>query len=239
MNISYNWLRDLVEIDLPPQELAERLTGVGLAVEGIKSEDGDSVFDVDLTSNRADCLSHLGVAREISAITNCELRITNYSAENASGDIGELTSVVVEDAELCPRYTARLIRGVRIAPSPEWLVKRLEAIGQRSINNVADITNYVMHELGQPLHAFDFDKLSGGRIVVRRARAGEDLGALDENEQPQQIRIADDLFHSRTSERLVTLDAVERELTDSMLVIADAEKPVAIGGVMGGENSAI
>lgn len=212
MNISYNWLKDLVEIDLPPHELAERLTGVGLAVEGVHAADGDSVFDVDLTSNRADCLSHLGVAREIGAVTNYELRITNYAAGNASGDINELTSVVVEDAELCPRYTARVVRGVKIAPSPEWLVERLEAIGQRSINNVADITNYVMHELGQPLHAFDFDKLSGGKIVVRRANDGE---------------------------KMTTLDGVEREFDDTVLLICDAEKAVAIGGVMGGENSAI
>ena len=126
--------------------------------------------------------------------------------------LSSLTSVEIKDANLCPRYAARLIRGVRIGPSPEWLVKRLETIGQRPINNVADITNYVLHEVGQPLHAFDFKKLSGSRIVVRRATAGE---------------------------KLKTLDGVERELSSEMLVIADADKPVALAGIMGGEESEI
>src|SRR6185369_11774183 len=124
----------------------------------------------------------------------------------------ELTSVEIVDQDLCPRYAARLVQGVKIGPSPEWLVKRLEIIGQRPINNVADITNYVLHELGQPLHAFDFQKLNGKRIVVRRAAPGE---------------------------KLKTLDGVERELTNDMLVIADAERPVALAGIMGGEDSEI
>lgn len=212
MNISYNWLKDLVEFDLSPNELAEKLTGVGLAVEGLHPKDDDFVFDIDLTSNRADCNSHLGVAREIGAITNFELRITNSEIQNTSGKTEELTSVVVEDDELCSRYTARIVKGVKVAPSPEWLIRRLDAVGERSINNVADITNYVMHELGQPLHAFDFDKLNGKRIVVRRAK--------------------DD-------EKMTTLDQVEREFDSNMLLICDAEKPVAIGGVMGGLDSGI
>ena len=212
MNISYNWLKDLVEFDLSPRELAQALTDVGLAVEGVHEVDADFVLDVDLTSNRSDCLSHLGTAREISAITNYGLRITNYVAHNANGDINQLTSVTIEDAELCPRYTARVVRGVKIAPSPDWLRERLEAIGQRAINNVADITNFVMHELGQPLHAFDFDKLAQHKIVVRRARDGE---------------------------KMTTLDGVEREFDANVLLICDAEKPVAIGGVMGGLDSGI
>ncbi|MEP6922852.1 MAG: phenylalanine--tRNA ligase subunit beta, partial [Pyrinomonadaceae bacterium] len=165
-----------------------------------------------LTSNRADCNSHLGVSREIAAIQNSKLKVKNFEIKNTSGNIEQLSSVIVEDTELCPRYTARLIRGVKVAPSPDWLVKRLEAVGERSINNIADITNYVMHELGQPLHAFDFEKLSGKRIVVRRAEKGE---------------------------KMTTLDAVEREFDENMLLICDAEKPVAIGGVMGGMDSGI
>ncbi len=209
MDISYNWLKDLVETDLPPQELAEKLTSVGLAVEGVHEFGDDWVFDIDLTSNRGDCLSHLGVAREVAAITNGELRIAN--------DENQLTSdgqslVSIQDADLCHRFTGRIIRNVKIAQSPEWLVKRLEAVGERSINNVADITNFVMHELGQPMHSFDLNKLAENRIVVRRAKSGETIKTLDE---------------------------VERNLDETMLAICDAEKPVAVAGVMGGFDSAI
>lgn len=210
MNISYNWLKDLVEVDLSPQDLAQKLTDVGLAVEGIHEFGDDFVFDIDLTSNRGDCLSHLGVAREIAAITNSKLRITNYENQQPTSENQHL--VAIEDADLCHRFTARIIRGVKIGASPDWLVKRLEAVGERSINNVADITNFVMHELGNPMHSFDLNKLAENRIVVRRARQGEIIKTLDE---------------------------VERKLDESMLVICDAEKPVAVGGVMGGFDSGI
>ena len=210
MDISYNWLKDLIEIDLPPADLAQKLTSVGLAVEGIHEAGDDFVFDVDITSNRGDCLSHLGIAREIAAITNYELRTTNNDDHEPKTEDQNL--VEIRDADLCHRFTGRIIRGVKIAPSPEWLVKRLEAVGERSINNVADITNYVMHELGQPMHSFDLNKLAEQRIVVRRAR---------------------------NHETIVTLDEVERKLDDTMLVICDAMKPVAIGGVMGGLDSSI
>ena len=210
MNISYNWLKDLVEISLSPNDLAKKLTDAGLAVEGIHEAGDDYVFDIDLTSNRGDCLSHLGVAREISVITNRELRTTNSLQSAISNQQSAL--VKIEDADLCHRFTARVIRGVKIAPSPEWLVKRLEAVGERSINNVADITNFVMHELGNPMHSFDFNKLAENRIVVRRARAGETIKTLDE---------------------------VERRLDETMLAICDAEKPIAVGGVMGGFDSSI
>ncbi|HEY0459249.1 MAG TPA: phenylalanine--tRNA ligase subunit beta [Pyrinomonadaceae bacterium] len=210
MNISYNWLKDLVEISLPPADLARKLTDAGLAVEGIHEFGGDFVFDIDLTSNRGDCLSHLGVAREIAVITNSIFKIKNY--EDLKQKTEDRNLVKIEDADLCHRFTARVIRGVKIGPSPDWLVKRLEAVGERSINNVADITNFVMHELGNPMHSFDFKKLAGNRIVVRRARAGETIKTLDE---------------------------VERKLDETMLAICDAEKPVAVGGVMGGLDSSI
>ena len=209
MNISYNWLNDLVEVDLSPQELATKLTNVGLAVEGIHEAGDDFVFDIDITSNRGDCLSHIGVSREIAAITNAQLRITDYDSQEPAND---QNLVSIQDADLCNRFTARVIRNVKIGESPEWLVKRLEAVGERSINNVADITNYVMHELGQPMHAFDLNKLAGNRIVVRRARTGETIKTLDE---------------------------VERKLDNTMLAICDAEKPVAVAGVMGGFDSSI
>lgn len=210
MHISYNWLKDLVETNLSPQELAEKLTRVGLAVEGIHDFADDYVLDVDLTSNRGDCLSHLGVSREIAAITNSKLRITNSEDQNPKTENQDLVSI--QDADLCHRFTARIIRNVKIAPSPEWLVKRLEAIGERAINNVADITNYVMHELGNPMHSFDLNKLTENRIVVRRARNGETIKTLDE---------------------------VERKLDETMLAICDAEKPVAVAGIMGGFDSSI
>jgi phenylalanyl-tRNA synthetase beta chain len=213
MNISYNWLKDLVEISLPPKELAKKLTDVGLAVEGIHEFGDDFVFDIDLTSNRGDCLSHLGVAREISVITDSKFQISNFKLEESSESGTQNSRLVkIEDTDLCHRFTARVIRGVKIGASPEWLVKRLEAVGERSINNVADITNFVMHELGNPMHSFDLNKLAGNRIVVRRANLGETIKTLDE---------------------------VERKPDETMLMICDAEKPVAVGGVMGGFDSSI
>lgn len=218
MNISYNWLRELIDINLSVDEIGPALTRVGLAVEGIHPFKDDFVLDIDLTSNRPDCLSHLGVARELGVITG-----KNLTAEMPSRGDAEIIDapfpsilapdiVKIEDADLCHRFTARIIRNVKIGPSPEWLVQRLEAIGERSINNVADITNYVMLEVGQPMHAFDLDKLAEKRIVVRRARAGESIKTLDE---------------------------VDRKLDETMLMICDAEKPVAVGGVMGGLDSSI
>ena len=210
MDISYNWLKDLVEIDLSPQELAAKLTNVGLAVEAIHETNDDFVFDIDLTSNRPDCLSHLGVSREIGAITGSELKTADDGKQKTNNEAENLVSI--HDADLCQRFTARIIRKVKIGESPEWLKKRLEAVGERSINNVADITNFVMHELGQPMHSFDFNKLAGNRIVVRRAKSGETIKTLDE---------------------------AERKLDETMLAICDAEKPVAVAGVMGGFDSGI
>lgn len=185
---------------------------VGLAIDAIENHGSDFVIDVEVPSNRPDCLSHVGIAREVAVIENGHLSLPEGKPPKTEGRSADLTSVEIKDPDLCPRYAARLVRGVKIGPSPDWLIKRLETIGQRPINNVADVTNYVLHELGQPLHAFDFDKLGGRRIVVRRAAPGE---------------------------KLQTLDGVERELTTEMLVIADAEKPVALAGIMGGEDSEI
>lgn len=216
MNISYNWLKELITIELSAEQLAEKLTRVGLAVEGILPYGDDFVFDIDLTSNRPDCLSHLGIAREISVITGNKVTTKKQThAVDADVPFPAILApdiVKIADAELCQRFTARIIRNVKIGPSPEFIVKRLEAIGERSINNVADITNYVMHELGQPMHSFDLDKLSEKRIVVRRAAAGETIQTLDE---------------------------VDRQLNETMLMICDADKPVAVGGIMGGLDSSI
>jgi phenylalanyl-tRNA synthetase beta chain len=212
MNISYKWLTEFVELTLAPQELAAALTAVGLAVEAVHESGDDFIFDIDLTSNRPDCLSHLGVAREIAVIEGRSLREPIQASYAIEGLTADVASVEIRDTDLCPRYSARIIRGVKIGPSPDWMVKRLESIGQRPINNVADVTNYVLHELGQPLHAFDLSKLHGHKIVVRRAVNGE---------------------------KLKTLDSIERTLDEQMLVIADAERPVALAGIMGGEDSEI
>src|ERR1700752_332778 len=212
MFISHNWLEDLTDTRLDASELRERLTMVGLAIDAVEEHGDDAVLDVEVPSNRPDCLSHIGIAREVSVIEKGQLRLPTVEQPGTEGRSSDMPSVEITDPELCPRYAARLVRNVRIGPSPAWLAKRLETIGQRPINNVADITNYVLHELGQPLHAFDFEKLGGRRIVVRRAVPGE---------------------------KLKTLDGVERDLTGDMLVIADAEKAVALAGIMGAEESEI
>lgn len=222
MLISYNWLRELTGTKLGPQEVRERLTNVGLAIDAVEERSDDHVLDVEVPSNRGDCLSHVGIARELAVIEKSQ--ISDFTSEiknagshtrnntSANGKTSDLTAVEILDPDLCPRYAAHIVRGVKISPSPAWLVKKLEAIGQRPINNVADITNYVLHELGQPLHAFDLAKLAENRIVVRRAAKGETIK---------------------------TLDGVERRLDGEMLVIADAKRPVAVAGVMGGEDSEI
>lgn len=177
---------------------------------------GDTVFDVEITPNRPDCLSHLGIARELAAWFKLPLV---YPQEKFRGQVAEagarpdlLAAVAVESPEDCPLYTAHVITGVKIGPSPAWLQQRLAAVGLRPINNVVDVGNYVMLETGQPLHAFDARKLSGNRIVVRPAADGE---------------------------KLVTLDGKERVLNHRMLVIADGSRPVVIAGIMGGENSGV
>jgi phenylalanyl-tRNA synthetase beta chain len=212
MLISYEWLKDYTDTQLTPQELRDKLTMVGLAIDAVEQHDSDAVIDVEVPSNRPDCLSHVGIGREVTVIERRQLHLPEIKSFATEGRAANLTLVEIKDPDLCPRYAARLVRGVKIGPSPDWLSKRLEAIGQRPINNVADITNYVLHELGQPLHAFDLHRLAGPRIIVRRAAAGE---------------------------KLKTLDGVERTLTNDMLVIADAERPVALAGIMGGEDSEI
>jgi phenylalanyl-tRNA synthetase beta chain len=212
MLISYNWLRELTNTAFTPLELRERLTMVGLAIDAVQENDGDSVLDVEVPSNRPDCLSHLGIAREVAVIEKGKVQSPVSKAPKTEGKTGDFASVEIEDVDLCPRYAARVVRGVKIGPSPGWLMKRLGEIGQRPINNVADITNYVLHETGQPLHAFDLAKLNERKIVVRRAKAGE---------------------------KLKTLDGVDRVLDEQMLVIADAKDPVALAGVMGGLDSEI
>lgn len=176
----------------------------------------DTVIDLEITPNRPDCLSMVGFAREVGAMYGLDWREPAAQLEEADESIEGQVSVVIDDAERCPRYTARLIKGVKVGPSPDWLVERLTAIGQRSINNIVDVTNYVLFELGQPLHTFDFDTLDledgAAHIIVRAAQDGE---------------------------KLVTLDETERELTSDMTVIATPKRAVALAGVMGGFDSEV
>lgn len=173
---------------------------------------GDTILNLELTPNRLDCLSILGIAHEVAALTGAGVREPDISYPEEGPPVSEQISVSVPDPDLCQRYTASLIQGVKIGPSPHWLQERLMRAGQRPINNVVDVTNYVMLEYNQPLHAFDYDLLDDRTIIVRRAGPGETL---------------------------VTLDGVERRLNDQVLVIADSHQPIGIGGVIGGANSEI
>ncbi|MGB2797427.1 MAG: phenylalanine--tRNA ligase subunit beta [Phycisphaerae bacterium] len=213
MNASYNWLREYVPTDLSPREVAERLTRIGLNVDAIEDLPGsDARLDVEVGANRPDCLGHIGIARELAAALNVPLRLPDADYAESATPCEKKVRVEVEDLDLCPLYTARLIEGVTIGPSPDWLRQRLEAVGIRPVSNIVDVTNYVMMETGQPLHAFDFARLAEGRIVVRRARAGE---------------------------RFVAIDHSEHALSPERLVIADARLPIALAGVMGGAETEI
>ncbi len=212
MLFSRNWLAEYVDLPADPHEIARRLTAAGLNVEGVELKGADVLFDIDVTTNRPDCMNHLGLAREAAVIFGNPLRRPPSVPDEASDKASDVASVAIEDFQGCPRFTARVIRGVKIGPSPAWLRERLESIGQRSINNVVDITNFVLWETGQPLHAYDLAKLGGRQLVARRARSGE---------------------------MLTTLDGQRRRLTPEMLIIADAKVPVGLGGVMGGAASEV
>jgi phenylalanyl-tRNA synthetase beta chain len=212
MKISCNWLKDYIYFYLSPQELADKLTNAGLVVADIKSVEEDFCLEVEVTSNRPDCLGIIGIAREVAAVTGRILRYpeTNYICE--STNVSNFINIVVDDSILCPRYTAHVIRNVNIKQSPEWMQKRLRCLGLRPVNNIVDITNYVMMETGQPLHTFDLDKLSGQKVIVRRAMAGEEI---------------------------VAINGARRALFHDMLVIADSKRPVAIAGIIGGKDTEI
>lgn len=221
MIVSENWLKEYVALDMTTDHLTDRLTMTGLNLEGVAQVNGDASIDLEVTSNRPDCLGHIGVAREISAIYDTPLTIPEAKVTTVADKTADVTSVEIQCPDRCHQYFARIIRGVKVGPTPDWMLKRLEASNwdyknnvtkYRSINNIVDITNYVMLECGQPLHAFDFEKLNGGIIVVRAAKKGEKIKAIDQKEY---------------------------ELTETDCVIADASVPVAIGGVMGGLDTEI
>lgn len=219
MKVTYNWLKEFVRIDLAAEALAEKLTMAGLEVVALQKQAGDFVFEIEVTSNRPDCLSIIGIAREVAAITGRKLKLPKLlhspQSHRPSAIGHRQLSIHIENKKDCPLYTAKIIRGVKVGPSPAWLKERLGLVGCRSINNVVDITNYVLFERGQPLHAFDLDRLAqnaAAEIYVRRAKG---------------------------QEKIVTIDGEERLLTKGMLVIADSGRPVAIAGIMGGKDTEV
>ncbi|MFH1462248.1 MAG: phenylalanine--tRNA ligase subunit beta [bacterium] len=211
MNFSYNWLQSFFQKKLPqPEKLAEVLTNHSFEVEEVKKVGKDWVLDIDVLPNRApDCFSHFGIAREIAAVLNFELRIANRELkEDKNLKANDFVSIEVREKSACPRYTVRVINNVKVSSSPLWLKERLKACGLRSINNIVDITNYVMLDIGQPLHAFDGEKLAEKKIIVRFAKERE---------------------------KIVTLDEQQFDLSPDILVIADAKKPIGIAGIKGGK----
>ncbi|MEO1997612.1 MAG: phenylalanine--tRNA ligase beta subunit-related protein, partial [Planctomycetaceae bacterium] len=212
MIVSWEWLEQYTPLEMSLETLTDRLTMTGLNVESSARIGTDTAIDLEVTSNRPDCLGHIGVAREISVLFQQDLTRPEADPATVTDSAESATQIDIECDDLCPQYLARIVRGVQVGPSPQWLRDRLQTLGIASVNNVVDVTNFVLMECGQPLHAFDLDKLSEGRIVVRRARSGE---------------------------KMVAIDQKEYELTEDNCVIADAQRPVAIGGVMGGLESEI
>jgi phenylalanyl-tRNA synthetase beta chain len=213
MIISYEWLRQYVPlVGLSVDEFALRMMMAGFNHESTAAVGDDSAVDLEITSNRPDCLGHIGLAREAAVIFGSPLTLPAAAPTATGPAVAELAQLQVEAPNRCPRYIARVIRGAKVGPSPAWLVKRLATIGQPTVNNVVDITNYVLMECGQPLHAFDLAKLRGKQIIVREAKAGEKFAAINHKEYT---------------------------LEPGMTVIADAERPVAIAGIMGGVDSEV
>jgi phenylalanyl-tRNA synthetase beta chain len=211
MKVPLSWLREFVDVKAEPERLAEALTLVGLAVEGIDKTGGDAVLDIDVTTNRVDCMNVHGVAREVAAIYGLPLRPLELRLEEKGAAASQALQVTIEASELCPRFCARVL-DVRLGPSPASIRDRLAQVGVRPINNVVDLTNYVMMEMGHPSHAFDLARIPQGRLHVRWARPGETL---------------------------TTLDGVERTLTGTMGVVAGVQAPLALAGVMGGATSEV
>jgi len=212
MKLSPNWIRDYVDLAVDDNRLASDLTDVGIGVEGISGSGKDTVYEVEIGTNRPDAMNHYGVAREAAAIYDLPLKQFSALSFQLSASSSTPFPITVEEPSLCPRFSARVIRNTRIKPSSERIAHRLRLLDQRPISNAVDATNYVLWEIGKPTHVFDADLLEGGQIVVRKARAGETLK---------------------------TLDGVERKLTKEDLVVCDAMKPVGLAGVMGGYDTMI
>jgi phenylalanyl-tRNA synthetase beta chain len=211
MKVPLSWLAEMVEVKVEPRRLADDLTLAGLAVDAVESDGQDTVLDLDITTNRVDCMNVYGLAREVSVLYRTPLRPLDVSVSEAGEPAAKALRVEVAAPDLCPRFCAHVL-DVRIGPSPQWLRDRLERVGVRPINNVVDLTNYVMMEMGHPSHAFDLAKVPDGRLVIRWAREGE---------------------------RLTTLDGVDRALAGRIGVVAGPDAPLGLAGIMGGASSEV
>jgi phenylalanyl-tRNA synthetase beta chain len=214
MKISPQWVREFVDLTVDDHRLAEDLTGVGIAVEGTSGTGSDTVFEMEIGTNRPDAMNHYGVAREAAAVYDVPLKQLSVASGQRPVKTSQESSfpIAVEEPQLCPRFSARVVRGTKIKVSPAKIAHRLQLLDQRPISNAVDATNYVLWEMGKPTHVFDMDLLEGGRLIIRKAREGE---------------------------KLKTLDGVERKLTSEDLVVADAKRPVGLAGVMGGFDTMI
>lgn len=216
MRVSFEWLKEFVDIKDNADEVAHRLTMIGLEVEAVEQVDGDVIFEVNVTPNRPDCLSIIGIARELSAVYKTPLEFPEHDVLAETGELD--FNIDILDAELCHRYAGRIVKDLKITESPDWLISRLKKCNIRSINNIVDITNYVLLELGHPLHAFDLKTIKGHRILVGTPNRVKGQGS----------RI-----------KFKTLDGIEREMPDDSLLIWDAERPIAIAGIMGGLDTEV
>ncbi len=212
MKISIDWLKDYLDADIPDSVVVQTLERIGLMTESREEKEGDVILDIETYSNRPDTLGHLGLARELAAALGVGLKQASWPLTELSAKTSEAVDVQIWDEDLCPRYCGLVVKGVRVGPSPVWLRRRIEAMSLNPINNVVDVTNYVLFATSQPIHAFDLAKLGGGRIIIRRAKKGE---------------------------KLLCLDGAELTLEPEMLAIADAARPVALAGVIGGQESAV
>ncbi len=211
MRVTYSWLKEFVDIKIPPEKLSERLSMAGLTVASLESAGGDWVYDIEVTSNRPDWLSVRGIAREVAALLQTKMRPGPHKAIKGISKTDDF-SIEIKDEADCRLYYGALVRGVKVGPSPDGLRRRLEALGLRSVNNVVDITNYCLLEYGQPLHAFDFSRIQGASIVVRRAKEKEELSLID---------------------------GTTKKLAPQVLVIADRHHALAAAGIMGGKESEV
>src|ERR1700687_4880453 len=214
MKVVYNWLKDFVDVAATPQELASRLALSGTNIGGVENGAHGAVIEAEVSSNRPDCLGHYGIAREVAAIYKLSLKHVSPKPAESAAKASDALKVEIQAPELCGRFTARIIRNVKIQPSPKWLKDRLEASCVASISNVVDISNYVMLELGHALHTFDYDKVRDHKIVVRKAKPGENIR---------------------------TLDGVQRQLDPGICMISDGDgsRAIGIGGMMGGAETEI
>lgn len=212
MKISLNWLKEYLEGEFSLPLLINGLNTIGLMVESWEEKGDDVILDIETYANRPDTLGHLGIARELTPVLGLSLKKKSWPLTEADVKTSSLVDVQIWDEDLCPRYCGLVVKDIKVGPSSEWLRKRIEAMGLNSINNVVDVTNYVLFSTAQPIHAFDLAKIGGGKVIVRRAKKGE---------------------------MLKSLDSIELSLSPDMLVIADDEKPMALAGIIGGEGSAV